>query len=77
MTTPKSTEQIMAEFLHHRDKIIAVYGTAITVEEKWLREALASYLLWASEQMLEKEPLHDEDNCINKQNEPPLSFINY
>jgi hypothetical protein len=57
MTTPKNPEEIVAELKFSEERVRAMYGTAVTVGEEWLRSSMASLLLWASEQMPEKDDL--------------------
>jgi len=51
MTTPKSPEEIIAELKLSEERVRAMYGTAVTVGEDWIRSSMASLLLYMAERM--------------------------
>lgn len=58
MTSPniKSPEEVIVELKLSEERVRAIYGTAVTVGEDWLRSSLASVLRWSAENGLaEKE----------------------
>lgn len=71
MPSPKSAESLLEELDIWGARVRQMYGTAIVLDPKWLRSALASYALYLEGKMPKKK---DYCRCICRKNEDKHIF---